>query len=135
MAINIRPLRLADLPAIEEIQHLNPTSAQWNPAEYLAYTTLVATIDEKPAGFLAVQELPPDEVEILNLAVHPAHKRQGVASVLLGSIHARKLFLDVRASNAPALSFYRKHGFTKSGHRRKYYTHPTEDAIMMSRSR
>jgi [ribosomal protein S18]-alanine N-acetyltransferase len=133
MTPEIRPLKLSDLPAIEEIQKLNPSSAQWNPADYLGHETRVVEIDSEVAAFMAIQMLPPFEAEIYNIAVHPKHKRHGLATALLQSIQARRIFLDVRESNAPALAFYRKHGFTKCGHRRKYYSRPTEDAIMMSR--
>ncbi len=133
MALLIRPLALADLPAIEEIQRQNPTAAQWPPADYLGYQTLVAERDGEPAGFLAVLSIPPDEVEILNLAVATRFHRQGVGSALLDAAGGRVQFLDVRISNHAALSFYRRHGFQKCGHRRKYYSRPVEDAIMMRR--
>ena len=131
--LEIRPLRLADLPAIERIQALNPSGAQWNPADYLAFQTLVAETGGQVAGLIAVQPLPPGEAEILNLAVLPDFKRQGIATRLLAEVTAPAVFLDVRASNAPAIAFYRKHGFLKTGHRRKYYARPVEDAIMMTR--
>jgi len=135
MALSIRPLKLADLPAIEEIQRLNPTASQWTPADYLGYHTLIAEIDDRPVAFIALLDLPLHETEILNLAVHPAYQRQGIATALLNAIPAKVIFLDVRISNLSALAFYRRHGFVKTGHRRKYYSHPVEDAIMMSRGR
>lgn len=134
MALLIRPMTLADLPVIEEIQRQNPTAAQWPPADYLGYRTLIAELDGHPAGFLALLDVPPDEVEILNLAVATRCHRRGVATALLGAAGGRIQFLDVRASNQPALAFYRRHGFQKCGHRRKYYSRPVEDAIMMRRT-
>ncbi len=133
--LTIRPLRLSDFQDIDEIQRLNPTASQWNAADYLGYFTQVAEVAGRLAGFLAVLELPGGEAEILNVAVHPDFHRQGVASALLKTLTARILYLDVRASNSPALAFYRRHGFVKSGHRRRYYAHPVEDAIMMRRQR
>lgn len=133
MALVIRPLALADLSAIEEIQGQNPTASQWPAADYLGYRTLVADLDGAVAGFLAVLPVPPDEIEILNLAVAPRFHRQGVGSALLKAAEGRVQFLDVRISNHAAIAFYRRHGFTKCGHRRRYYTRPVEDAIMMRR--
>lgn len=133
MALLIRPVTLADLSAIEEIQRQNPTAAQWLAADYLGYRTLVAEHGGEVAGFLAVLDVPPDEVEILNLAVAARFHRQGVGSALMNAAGGRVQFLDVRISNHTAISFYRRHGFTKCGHRRKYYTRPVEDAIMMRR--
>ena len=133
MALTTRPLKLADLPVIEEIQRLNPAASQWNTLDYLAYRTIVAEDESGIIAFLCAQLIPPDEVEILNLAVHPDHKRTGVATHLLKTLTVPTQHIDVRQSNMTAIAFYRKHGFRKVGHRRKYYTRPTEDAIMMTR--
>ncbi|MBI4890179.1 MAG: ribosomal protein S18-alanine N-acetyltransferase [Acidobacteria bacterium] len=135
MAPLIRPMRMSDFQAIEEIQRLNPSASQWNAADYLAYHTQVAEAQGRVAGFLAALELPEGEAEILNVAVHPDFKRQGIATALLETLTARILYLDVRVSNAAAQAFYRRHGFVKSGHRRRYYAHPVEDAVMMRRER
>ena len=126
-------MKLADLLAIEEIQRVNPSASQWEPLDYLAYHSIVCENETGIIAFLCVQLIPPDEVEILNLAVHPDHKRKGVATHLLNTLTAPTQHLDVRQSNAAAIAFYRRHGFHKVGHRRKYYTRPTEDAIMMTR--
>ena len=133
MALTTRPLKLADLSAIEELQRLNPAASQWNALDYLAYHTIVCEDESGIIAFLCVQPIPPDEVEILNLAVHPDYKRKGVATHLLNTLTAPMQHLDVRQSNLTAMAFYRKHGFKKVGHRRKYYTRPTEDAVMMTR--
>ena len=133
MALTTRPLKLADLPAIEELQRLNPAASQWNTLDYLAYHSVVCEDESGIIAFLCAQLIPPGEVEILNLAVHPDHKRKGVATHLLNTLTAPTQHLDVRQSNAAGIAFYRKHGFRKVGHRRKYYSRPTEDAIMMTR--
>jgi len=133
MALTTRPIKLADLPDIEELQRLNTTAAQWNAIDYLAYHTVVCEDESGIIAFLCAQLIPPDEVEILNLAVHPDHKRKGVATLLLNTLTAPTQHLDVRQANIIAINFYRKHDFRKVGHRRKYYTHPTDDAIMMTR--
>ncbi|MGC4048531.1 MAG: GNAT family N-acetyltransferase [Paludibaculum sp.] len=136
--MTIRPMTMGDLEIIEQIQKANPTGAQWNPIDYLAYSTLMAELGGTVIGFLSFQPLPVredgrSEAEILNVAVDPAHKRKGVATQLLAKLDFQVLLLDVRERNKPALEFYRKHGFRKTGHRRKYYNHPVEDAIVMTR--
>jgi ribosomal-protein-alanine N-acetyltransferase len=40
-------------------------------------------------------------------------------------------YLEVRASNSAAISLYEKVGFRPYGRRKRYYSHPTEDAILM----
>jgi ribosomal-protein-alanine N-acetyltransferase len=83
-----------------------------------------------------------DEVHINNLAVVPEHRRAGVASALLERVlrdgaarGASRATLEVRRSNVPALKLYEKFGFTVSGVRRGYYTHPDEDALVLWRDR
>lgn len=80
-----------------------------------------------------------DEGYIDNVAVEPDARRHGVADELLdvfcrfGQAHLAFLTLEVRASNAPAIALYRKHGFEEAGRRKNYYTKPTEDAVIMTR--
>lgn len=80
-----------------------------------------------------------DEGYIDNIAVEPAARRHGVGDELLdvfcrfGEVHLAFLTLEVRASNAPAIALYRKHGFEEAGRRKDYYTKPSEDAVIMTR--
>ena len=80
-----------------------------------------------------------DEGYIDNIAVEPNARRHGVADELLdvfcrfGEANLAFLTLEVRASNAPAIALYRKHGFEEAGRRKNYYTQPAEDAIIMTR--
>lgn len=79
-----------------------------------------------------------DEGYIANIAVAPEYRRQGVAGELLGVFlrfgraNLGFLTLEVRASNEPAISLYRKFGFREAGRRKNYYTAPQEDAILMT---
>lgn len=79
-----------------------------------------------------------DEGNLDNIAVAPEHRRQGVADALLSALtgfgreHLAALMLEVRASNAPAIALYEKHGFTAVGRRRNYYDAPREDAVLMT---
>ena len=80
-----------------------------------------------------------DEGYIDNIAVEEAARRHGVGDALLdvfcrfGQAHLSFLTLEVRASNAPAIALYRKHGFQEAGRRKNYYQQPREDAIIMTR--
>ncbi len=79
-----------------------------------------------------------DEGDLDNIAVRPDCRRQGVADALLsvltgfGRDRLSVLMLEVRASNAPAIALYEKHGFIPVGWRKNYYTAPREDAILMT---
>lgn len=81
-----------------------------------------------------------DEAEILNIAIAKAHQGQGHGRLLLtgvlgalASTGTRRIFLEVRASNAPARKLYQNCGFTACGLRKNYYPAALgrEDAILM----
>ena len=79
-----------------------------------------------------------DEGQITNIATHPDHRRQGLAAGVLSALleEARErgllsLTLEVRASNQPAIALYQKFCFSVVGRRSRFYTHPTEDALIM----
>ena len=101
---------------------------------------LVALDDEDHvagyAGLLVVL----DEGYIDNVAVRPDCRRQGIGDRLLevfcrfGQAHLAFLTLEVRPSNAAAVALYEKHGFQEAGRRKDYYTDPTEDALLLTRT-
>jgi len=79
-----------------------------------------------------------DELHINTLAVAPAERRKGAATLLLKHVMAetskegaRKATLEVRASNEAALALYRRLGFTVRATRQGYYTNPAEDALIL----
>ena len=79
--------------------------------------------------------------EILNLAVAPERRRQGLAEAMLVSLlealgqrEVTEVFLEVRASNAAALALYRQHRFEPVGRRPDYYRRPREDALILRRA-
>lgn len=81
-----------------------------------------------------------DEGYITNIAVASKCRRCGIAQNLLNEIivfaQSQRLSfisLEVRASNAAAISLYEKFGFEKAGERRNFYTLPQEDAVIMTK--
>lgn len=104
--------------------------------------TVLAVVDDggNVAGFgclLAVD----GEGEILNIAVHPSVRKNGIGQMLMnGMITAgmergvRDFYLEVRESNVPARGLYEKNGFAALGRRKRYYSKPTEDAILMKKT-
>jgi ribosomal-protein-alanine N-acetyltransferase len=98
---------------------------------------LVAVEDDRVAGYVGSQSVM-GESDMMNVAVHPDFRRQGVAEKLvleLVAALAKKdnhcLTLEVRASNAPAISLYEKLGFAQIGLRKNYYRNPKEDALIL----
>ena len=75
----VRRGEVSDLDAIEVIQKASPEAAQWSSAEYLQYDLLVAVRGVHVVGFAVFRTVAPGEREILNLAVTPKFRRQGIA--------------------------------------------------------
>lgn len=141
--IAVVPLTAALIPGAAELERLC-FSAPWSEqalALYLSEAFAFAAVS--PAGqVLAYGGLLPaaDEGEVLNLAAHPAARRQGLGGAVLDALLAeaarrglRSIALEVRVSNAPAIALYRSRGFRTAGVRRRFYTAPTEDAYTMIR--
>ena len=98
---------------------------------------LVATEGETVAGYIGSQTVM-DETDMMNVAVHPDFRRQGIAEALvkalvenLKKMGSHCLTLEVRASNAPAIALYEKLGFHEIGRRKNYYRNPREDALIL----
>ena len=92
----------------------------------------LAEVDDEVVGFLAVQVVM-EEMEITNLAVKPEFRSKKIASALMEQINnfSGTLFLEVRKSNKLAQNLYKKYNFEAFYTRKNYYSHPTEDAILM----
>lgn len=78
------------------------------------------------------------ELQLLKVAVDPAHRRGGVARELVGrvasdaeNLAATRMSLEVRASNAGAIAFYESLGLESQGLRPGYYS-DGEDANVMA---
>ena len=78
-----------------------------------------------------------EEAEVLNIAVDTPFRKRGVGAEILQNalekakeLGAEKCCLEVRVSNLPALTLYRKFGFENLSIRAKYYE-DGEDALVM----
>jgi [ribosomal protein S18]-alanine N-acetyltransferase len=76
---------------------------------------------------------------VMDIAVDPDHRRNGVASALLDAVIARagadaNYTLEVRVSNLGAIALYERYGFHGVGTRPRYYADNGEDAIIMWRA-
>lgn len=101
---------------------------------------LVALDGETVAGYAGSQAVL-DEADVMNVAVHPAFRRQGIAEALLKELEQRlfaggvhTVALEVRASNEQAIALYHKLGYAQAGLRKNYYFHPKEDALILKKS-
>ena len=98
---------------------------------------LVAIQEEEVLGYVGSQTVM-GETDMMNVAVHPEHRRCGIARMLIEALvmvlkehESHCLTLEVRASNEPAIALYAALGFTEAGRRRNYYRNPKEDALIL----
>ena len=98
---------------------------------------LVALDGDRVAGYVGSQTVL-DESDMMNIAVDPRYRRQGIAQALVEELvkclarkESRCLTLEVRASNAGAIALYEKLGFVQVGLRKNYYRNPREDAMIL----
>lgn len=140
--VTVRPMSALDITASLSILEESPEAAQWSRESLLDTFSRgiawAAEVDGRVAGIL-IGLVAADEFEILNLAVAKAHRRQGVATRLVGAAlesariaGALRTYLEVRASNQVAIAFYSQMGFRDSGRRVKYYRDPVEDAVLLA---
>lgn len=137
----LTPNDLAGALAIEQRSHAFPwsekTLASNQGERHLNYRL---DVDHKMVAF-AITQVVLDEATLFNLAVDPAYQRRGIGRELLqfliGELVARAvqtLWLEVRASNQPAITLYEQLDFNEVSIRRNYYPSATgkEDAIIMA---
>lgn len=143
--IRIRPMTAADLDALAELERVT-FARPWSYdalAEELQNPLAVFFVAEDAAagdvlGYLGMHHIL-DEGAIDNLAVSPVRRRRGVGSALMRRAvgyaeehRLRRLTLEVRVSNEPALALYRRFGFELDGVRPGFYDSPKEDAGIYS---
>jgi [ribosomal protein S18]-alanine N-acetyltransferase len=130
----IRRAQAGDLEAVAAIQSASPEAAHWPVADYLQYEFTVAISNGAVAGFLVWRAVGEGECEVLNLAVSPAFRRQGIARELLNpllNLPSNQIFLEVRESNRGGRIFYKSMGFQEVSIRERYFEFPPDSAIVM----
>ncbi len=141
---SVEPMRhrhVTQVLAIEEASYPKPWSVrvfhdELDQARDGYRTYLVARQGRAVVGYGGLMYVA-DEAHITNIAVHPDHRRHGIATMLLGEMAGAAIrrgaiawTLEVRASSTGAQELYRAFGFAPAGVRAKYYEN-TEDAIVM----
>ncbi|WP_320169778.1 ribosomal protein S18-alanine N-acetyltransferase [Maridesulfovibrio sp.] len=130
---------------IEHISQLRALEAscfayQWSEDQFKlglerkAFRVLGCEKDGMLVGYLAYSTVL-DEMEVLNLGVHPDFRRRGIGKALMLSLlqkcremEIKRGLLDVKESNHPAIALYESLGFEKVGIRKNYYPDTREDA-------
>jgi ribosomal-protein-alanine N-acetyltransferase len=138
--LKVRRLTYGDLPAVIAIERRSfPTP--WSLAMFVLELSkpsgicLAAEDDDGLVGYLVCARY--DEVwHLMNVAIHPERRRQGVATDLIHRLldeagRDARFTLEVRVSNGPAIQMYEGFGFRSAGVRRRYYHDNGEDALIM----
>ena len=143
MNYKLTPMTIEHIPQIAALERAcfsRPWSEEslqselWNDS---AVIIVAEGEDGTVLGYAGLQTVL-DEGYINNVAVDEKFRRQGVADELIaafvrfGQAKLAFLTLEVRASNAPAIALYAKHGFVEVGRRKNYYEAPKEDAVLMT---
>lgn len=141
----IRPLRYRDLRAVVQIER-DAFGTPWPWFEFAfelarSSSRCLAAVDaEGIAGYVVCS--PQDHLlHVRNIAVHPARRRRGIGSALMGTLLNREetdrnqYILDVRESDEGAVVMYERFGFRPAGRRPAFYSDNDEDALIMWLSR
>lgn len=138
--IRLRRLTYSDLPAVLAIERRSfPTP--WSLAMFVLELSkpsgicLAATAEDGLVGYLVCSRYA-DVWHLMNVAVSPAVRRQGIARSLIERLFEEagsdaRYTLEVRTSNHGAIAMYERFGFRPAGHRRRYYHDNGEDALIM----
>jgi ribosomal-protein-alanine N-acetyltransferase len=132
-----------DIPAVVEIEK-ECFSLPWSEKSFaesiVREDTIFLVCEEKDGAIMGYigMYLSFDEASITNVAVASQFRKRGCGKQLVIAAKtaakeagAESIFLEVRVSNVPAISLYKKQGFENLGIRKKFYEHPVEDAIIM----
>jgi ribosomal-protein-alanine N-acetyltransferase len=129
--------------AVEAASFTNP----WTRAMYewelqnrsVCHILVLRTAACRVAGFCSFW-LVVDEIHVNNVAIRPEYRGRGFGTRLMRRVltegrrlGATRATLEVRASNDAARRFYEGLGFRAAGVRKRYYTNPEEDAVILWR--
>ena len=140
-------MREMDIQQVLEIEHLC-FAAPWSRRSFLSelsnpnalsiVTALCDPLEKSIIRAYSCNRIVGNELSILRMAVAPENRRLGLAARLLDMVlslsrqkGATEAYLEVRPSNEPAISLYRKKGFQTIAKRPGYYPETGEDALIM----
>jgi ribosomal-protein-alanine N-acetyltransferase len=138
--VAITRLAYSDLPSVLSIERRAFTTP-WSLAMFVLELSkpsgvcLAARRGGQLLGYLVCSRYA-DVWHLMNVAISPERRREGIATTLLTRMFAElgpgaRVTLEVRPSNRGAIEMYEGLGFRAAGHRRGYYHDNGEDALIM----
>ena len=141
MIITLNEQHIDDLVFIENNCFSHPMSRQ-NLLESISnknYIFLGFIVNKKLVGYGSVF-IVSGEAYINNIAVLKDFRKQGIAKTIVNQLidfcknkNCEFITLEVRESNSPAISLYKKLNFQEVANRKNYYSQPIENAIIMTK--
>ncbi|WP_187368924.1 ribosomal protein S18-alanine N-acetyltransferase [Baekduia soli] len=142
--LHIRRLTYADLPQVIAIER-RAFPTPWSLAMFVLELSkpsgiCLAALDAGAIVGYCICSRYDTIWHIMNVAVAPERRREGLATALLSDLLGRvqepepRFTLEVRTSNTGAMTLYERHGFRAAGRRRRYYQDNGEDAVIMWRT-
>lgn len=152
LQVRIRKVHRDDIDRIVDIERSWQHLSHWSVDSYYRLlnddtftSSFVAEIEGERGtplivGFV-IFHITGDSSEIYNIAVESGQARSGIGKQLMTAAieesarrRVRRVVLEVRKSNDPAINFYINFNFRIMGERKNYYSNPMEDAYVMERT-
>lgn len=140
--VHIRWMIRRDMPAVLAIESQS-FEFSWTEDDFIRCLRqrncigMVAEQDDQVVGFM-IYELHKNRLHILNFAVAPGNRRQGVGRAMVSKLlsklsHERRnrIMLEVRETNLDAQLFFKQIGFRAVSVLRDFYDDSDEDAYLM----
>ncbi len=141
--LSLRWMIRKDIPEILEIEN-DSFEFPWNNDHFVEHLRkrncigMVAECSGYVAGYM-VYEILRTKVDVVNFAVHPRYRRQGVGTAMVSKLKAKlseqrrnMLTLFCRETNVAGQVFFRSQGFRAVNVLKDYYDDTPEDAYLMT---
>ena len=140
VTVQMRWWDIEQVAALEQV--LFPTDSPWTPAMFWSelaarhHYVVIRDAQGRVDGYAGLARTP-DEADVQTIGVRPERQGHGLGRRLLTDLiqaaGARRILLDVRTDNDPAIKLYESAGFARIGLRRRYYQPSGADAYTMER--
>ena len=144
LTVTIKPMQKSDLDDVILIEEKAYGEHHWSKDSFMSELSnelakYFSAFNEKGEliGYAGCWQIL-EEAHITTFAVSPEYKRKSLGEALFVTLleqcyrdMIKYVTLEVRVSNTPAISLYKKYGFKSLGTRKGYYQDNNEDALIM----